>query len=128
MAYTYGGNKTKSINPNLASNFSNLQTDGQRTPLSYGNQMQSRDATASPVTSPATSVSSSGAVLTVPQRAAQFIIFSSVTCLVGEDSTFTFGFTVPVSTIWTFDCANMQFIYLKPSSGTNTIQFYFNLV
>jgi hypothetical protein len=128
MAYTYGGNKTKSNYPTSPSNFSNLQNDGQRTPLPYGNFMQSKDATASPVLSPATSVSGSGAVLTVPQNAAQFTISSSVTCQVGEDSTYTYGITIPANTPWTFDVANQQYIYLKPSSGTNTIQFYFNCI
>jgi hypothetical protein len=128
MAYTASPNKTKTQVPAQSSLFSNLQNDGQRTPLGYGNRMQSKDATGTPVYSPITNASGSGVTLTVPQNAAQISIFCTVTCLVGEDSTYTYGVTIPANTYVTFDIANQQYIYLKPSSGTNTTSFCFNII
>lgn len=133
MAYTYGGNKVKSINPNLASLFSNLQVDAGRNSLTgvLGNRMQSHDATATPVYSPITNGSAAGITLTVPQNAAQFYIYvaSTDTAIVGEDSTFTYGMFVPTATVvGPIDVANQQFIYITPSSGTNTIYFYFSTI
>ena len=130
MSYTYGGNKVKTQVPAQASNFSNLQMDGARNALTgvLGNHMQSKDATTSPIYSPITNGSGSGITLTVPQNAAQFRINSTVTCLVGEDSTYTYGYLAPVATDTSFDCADQQYIYLKPTSGTNTIYFQFNII
>lgn len=140
MAYTFGGFKSKTVtNPTNATSgvipslFGNLQTDGQRSPMTgiLGNYMQSYDATASPVYSPITNGSGSGITLTVPQGAAQITLYSStasLTMLVGEDSTFTYGMLIPATTVMTFDVANQQFVYIKPSSGTNTIYFQFKMV
>lgn len=128
MAYTYGGNKLKS-SPN---NFGGLRVDANRVAMSgaLGNFMQSIDATATPVTSPITNGSGAGITLTVPQGAIQIVVhvLSAVTLLAGEDSTFTYGMMVPTGTSVTFDVANQQYFYIKPSSGTNTIYFYFRMV
>jgi len=127
MSYTFGGYKTKSVSPNLASNFSNLQVDGGRNALTglVGNFMQSKDAAESPVYSPISNGSGTGLTLKVPQNAAQFRINGNVSCVVGEDSTYTYGHLAPADTDTVFDCANQQYIYLKPSNGTNTIYFQF---
>jgi hypothetical protein len=93
-----------------------------------GNRMMSIDATTSPVTSPITNGSGSGIVLKVPQNAAQIRINSTVTCLVGEDSTYTYGYLAPAAVDTWFDVANQQYVYLLPSSGTNTIYFQFNVI
>lgn len=141
MAYTFGGFKSKTLttptDPTAtpgaqASNFGNLQTDAGRNAMTgvLGNWMQSKDATASPVTSPISNGSGSGLVLKVPQNAAQLTLYiaSAVTAIVGEDSTFTYGLFVPTATYVTFDVANQQNIYILPSSGTNTIYFQFKMV
>jgi hypothetical protein len=139
MAYTFGGFKKKAVTAPtnntssvLSSNFGNLQTDGQRTAMTgvLGNWMQSYDATTVPVYSPITNGSGSGFALTVPQGAAQITLYiaSAVTAIVGEDSTYTYGLFIPTATLVTLDCANQQFIYIKPSSGTNTIYFQFKMV
>ncbi len=126
MAYTFGGFKPKTI-PN---DFSGLRTDGNRIAMTgvLGNFMQSYDATTVPVYSPVTNMSGTGATLTVPQNAAQFSLYSTVACQVGEDSTYSNGINVPATTYATFDCANQQYIYIKPSNGTNTTSFQFNCV
>lgn len=128
MAYTFGGFKQKST-PN---DFGGLRTDGNRVAMTgaLGNYMQSYDATATPVYSPISNGSGSGLVLTVPQGAVSINIIaaSSVTLLVGEDSTYTYGLFVPTNTLANFQCANQQYIYIKPSSGTNTIYFQFVMV
>jgi hypothetical protein len=128
MAYTFGGRKSKTAG--FASNFGNLQSDGLRVAMTgiLGNFMQSEDAAASPVASPISNGSGSGLTLKVPQNAAQIRINSSVTCLVGEDSSYTNGYLAPANTDTVFDCADQQYVYLKPSNGTNTIYFQFNMV
>lgn len=126
MAYTPTSRKTAS-SPN---NFSGLRVDGNRIAMTgaLGNTLQSQDATGSPVTSPVTNMSASGVALTVPAGAVQFSINPSVTCQVGEDASFAQGLQVPASVVSTFDCADMANIYLKPSSGTNTVYFQFKIV
>lgn len=121
MAYIPSPRVPKSV-PN---NFGGMKVDGNRVAMQYGSVMISQDITATPVTSPITNGSGSGIVLTKPVNAVQIMINSSVTCQVGEDSSYAQGFQIPASTPVTFDCADQQFIYLKPSSGTNTIWFQF---
>jgi hypothetical protein len=99
--------------------------------VGIANYMQSIDGTASPVTSPITNGSASGLVLTVPLNAVSFYIYiaSAVTALVGEDSTYTYGLFIPTTTlVGPLYCANQGFIYIKPSSGTNSIYFQFQTV
>ena len=130
MSYTYGGNKTKQTNPTLASNFSGLQSDGNRIALTgiVGNRMQSKDATGTPVYSPLSNASSSGVALTVPSNAAQISVFCTVICQVGEDSSYAYGVSIPANTYVTFDVANQKYVYLKPSNDTNTTSFCFNII
>lgn len=126
MAYTYGGNKTKSVVPVQSSLFSNLQNDGQRTPLPYGNRMDTQDATSSPNASPLTVATT--ATLTVPQNASQVVIVSTTNAVqVSEDSTETAYFTLPAGVVWPFDVANQQYIYLK-TTGSTVVNFYFVLI
>lgn len=123
MAYTYGGDKVG------GNQFGGSVVDGNRVAIvGIGNQMYSRDATGTPITSPITNGSASGVILKCPQNAIQITINSSVTCQVGEDSTFAFGLQIPANTPETFDIGRQQFVYLLPSSGTNTIWFQFKLV
>lgn len=126
MAYTFGGFKP-ATSPD---NFSGLRTDGNRVSMTgaLANYMQSKDATDTPVYSPLSNGSNAGFTLTVPKGAVRFNINASVTTQVGEDSTYAYGFTVPANTIYTFDCANMANIYVKPSNAVNTINFYFDIV
>lgn len=125
MAYT-----PTPIRAKTATNFSGLVNDGNRNAMTgvIGSTMVSQDATGTPVTSPVTNMSGSGAALTVPNNAVQFLINPTVTTQVGEDSSYAQGIVAPASTITTFDCARMTNIYLKPSSGTNTVSFQFKTV
>lgn len=128
MAYTPTGLRTKGIQ-----SFGSLVQDQNRVVMtgSVGNTVQSQDATATPVTSPLTNGSGSGFVLTVPANAVQCIFYCStslVTLQIGEDSSYAQGMFVPATTYFTIDCARMANIYVKPSSGTNTIYFQFKLV
>lgn len=128
MAYTYGGNKVKTQLPAQSSLFSNLQMDAARNALTgvLGNQIQTQDATNTPVTSPVTVNTTQ--TLKVPQRAAQITIISTTNAVqVSEDSTQTAYFTLPAATIQTFDVANQQNVYLKTASST-VVNFYFTII
>jgi hypothetical protein len=125
MAYTPSGLRAKN---NLS--FGSLVQDQNRIGLTgaTGNSVQSIDATATPVKSPVTNMSGSGVTLTVPANAIQFTINSTVTIQIGEDSSYAQGLNVPANTLYTIDCARQQYIYLLPSSGTNTVSFQFKIV
>ena len=125
MAYTPSGLRNKN---NLT--FGSLVNDQNRIGLTgaTGNTIQSQDATGTPVTSPVTNMSGSGAALTVPANAVQFTVNSTVSIQVGEDSSYAQGLTIPANTLWVFDCARIQNLYLKPSSGTNTVSFQFKII
>ena len=110
--------------------FGSLVQDQNRVEMTgtTGNTVVSQDATGTPVTSPVTSMSASGATLTVPTNAVQFTVNSTVTIQVGEDGSYAQGLLIPANTLWTIDCARMTSIYLKPSNSTNTVYFQFKVV
>lgn len=125
MAYTQSPDRTKA-----ELTFGTAPNDGNHSSM-VGftvNRMQSKDATTSPVYSPISNGSGSGLVLKVPANAATITINSSVTCLVGEDSTYTYGIQIPASTLTTFGVLRQQYVYLLPSNSTNTIWFQFGTV
>ena len=124
MAYTPSGFKQHTT----PSNFGGLVNDGNRNAMTgvLGSSMQTQDATASPVTSPLTV--NTTATLVVPQNAAQLVIVSTTNAVqVSEDSTQGEYFTVPAGTIWAFDVARQQNVYLKTGSST-VVNFYFVMV
>jgi hypothetical protein len=125
MAYTPTALRQKGIQ-----SFGSLVQDQNRVEMTgtTGNTVVSQDATASPVTSPVTNMSGSGASLTVPANAVQFTINSTVSIQVGEDTSYAQGLLIPANTLWTIDCARMANIALKPTSGTNTVYFQFKVV
>ena len=128
MAYTPTALRVKGTQ-----SFGSLVQDQNRIEMTgaIGNTLQSQDATATPVLSPLTNGSASGFALTVPANAVQCTIYCTtvaVTLLVGEDSSYAQGMFVPATTYFTVDCARMANIYIKPSSGTNTIYFQFKIV
>ncbi len=110
--------------------FGGLVNDGNRNAMTgaIGSYFQSQDATASPVTSPATNMTTAGVTLIVPVNAVSFRINSTVTIQVGEDSTYSEGYLAPANADTHFDCARMANIYLKPSNATNTTYFQFTIV
>jgi len=110
--------------------FGSLVQDQNRVEMTgtTGNTVVSQDATATPVTSPVTNMSASGAALTVPTNAVQLTINSTVSIQIGEDSSYAQGLLIPANTLWTIDCARMTSVYLKPSNGTNTVYFQFKVV
>jgi hypothetical protein len=123
MTYTPSPIRSK-ISPN---NFSGVRTDGNRVALTgYANTFQTQDATLSPVVSPVTV--NTQTTLTVPTNAVQCTIVSTTNIVqVSEDSTQGEYFTLPASVLWTFNCANQKFIYLKTASST-VVNFYFDIV
>lgn len=122
MAYTVSVNKVKTA----TNNFGGLRTDGNRVALLYGNNIQTQDATGTPVTSPTTVNTTT--TLVVPQNAVSIIIMSVTNAVqVSEDSTQSAYFSLPAATAMTFDCANQQNVYLKTGSST-VVNFWFRLV
>jgi len=110
--------------------FGSLVQDQNRVEMTgtTGNTVISQDATGTPVTSPVTNMSASGAALTVPTNAVQLTINSTVSIQIGEDSSYAQGLLIPANTLWIIDCARMTSVYLKPSNGTNTVYFQFKVV
>lgn len=122
MTYTPSGNKLKTT-PN---DFNGQVSDGNRISIGKGSNIQTQDATASPVISPLTV--NTTATLKVPQSAVAIVIVSTTNAVqVSEDSTQGEYFTLPAGMIWQFDCARQQDIYLKTGSST-TVNFYFVVV
>lgn len=124
MAYTPSPRKSKAV----INNFAGQPIDANRVVMSYANSMESQDNTASPVTSPQTNMSASGVTLTVPDGAVRLVLNSTVTIQIGEDGSYAQGLNVPANTLFSVDCAQQKFIYLKPSNGTNTVSFLFVIV
>jgi hypothetical protein len=128
MAYTPPVFKQPASSGQISSTFSGLRTDGNRVAMTgvLGNFMQTIDETGTPLTSPLT-VNTTATVL-VPDNGAQITIASVTNAVqVSEDSTQTAFFTLPAGVPWTFDCANMEAIYLKTGSST-VVSFYFTMV
>lgn len=125
MAYTPSPSKSRS---GTRTTFGNQSLDASRVPMQVGSRMQSQDNAATPVISPAPNMSGSGQELKVPDTAISMTIVSSVAIQVGEDSSYAQGLTVPANVPMSFDCAKQAFIYLKPSSATNTVSFQFNCI
>lgn len=125
MAYTASGLRQKGNQT-----FGSLVQDQNRVEMTgySANFTISQDATASPVTSPVTNMSASGATLTIPANAVSVTISSTVATQVGEDSSYAQGLNIPANNMYTYPCARQAFVYLKPSSGTNTTTFQFNCV
>lgn len=124
MAYTPSPIKKK----NQSNNFGALRNDGNRIALTgaTANSIQTQDATASPLTSPLTV--NTTATLAVPQNAYSVVIVSTTNAVqISEDSTQSSYFTLPAATVWEFDVANQQYLYLKTGSST-VVNFYFNLI
>jgi hypothetical protein len=128
MAYNPPSFKQPAASGQTASLFSGLRTDGNRVAMTgvTGNFMQTQDETGTPITSPVT-VNTTATIL-VPDNAAQITITSVTNAVqVSEDSTMTAYFTLPAGVPWTFDCANMETIYLKTGSST-VVSFVFNMI
>jgi len=136
MAYTASVNKPGNTvaGPNVyspstsRSNFGALRVDANRVALtgSTANYMQSQDATGSPNQSPLTV--NTTATLQVPLNAVAVTIVSVTNPVqVSEDSTMTAYFTLPAATVFTFQCANQQYVYLKTGSST-VVSFQFQTV
>jgi len=124
MAYT--ASPLKSVTQPSA--FGGLSTDGNRTAMTgaVGNVIQTIDATATPVTSPATVDTTQ--TLTVPEGAITITV-SPVTnpVQVTEDSTASSYFAVPAGSVVSFDVSRQKYVYLK-TSGSTVVSFFFTIV
>jgi hypothetical protein len=109
------------------SNFGGQVVDSNRVAMPYGSNIQTQDATASPVASPLV-MSGSVQTLTKPTNATQITItaFTSVVD-VSEDSTMSVYDVIPVGGARTYDVSRQQFIYLKGTSP-NLAAFVFKIV
>jgi hypothetical protein len=88
-------------------------------------EMQTIDATASPVASPVTINTTQ--TLVVPARATTCTIISVTNAVqVSEDSTQTAYFSIPAATAVTFPCKRLNNLYLKTGSST-VVSFYFGV-
>ena len=106
--------------------FGGRRVDGNRTAIDAGNYIQTLDATASPVSSPATV--NTTLTLTVPQGATSITLCSVTNPVqVSEDSTQSAYFSLPAAIPTTIDIANQQYVYLKTGSST-VVSFYFRMV
>lgn len=124
MAYTPSANKIAST----PSEFGGLRVDGNRVALTgaIANNMQSQDATGTPVNSPVTVNTTQ--TLVVPQNAVAVTICSVTNAVqVSEDSTQAAYFSLPAGTPFTFQCANQQNVYLK-TSGSTVVSFQFQMI
>jgi hypothetical protein len=124
MAYTQTARKAKT-SPN---NFAGLKTDSNRVAMTgaVGNIILTQDATGTPVVSPVTVNTTQ--TLVVPQTAVSCSIIATTNPVqISEDSTQAAFFTIPAGVIYTFDCADMQNIYLKTGSST-VVNFLFKAV
>lgn len=126
MAYVAPVLRTNANPPR--SNFEGLVADGNRIGMTgvLGSNLQTQDATTSPVNSPATV--NTATTLTVPANAAQCTIVSTTNAVrVSETPDSTTYFAVPAAVPFTFDCARMSAIYLTAASST-AVSFAFNVV
>ncbi len=127
MAFTFVQKTPPSVG---ASNFGGLVNDGNHNAMSgaIGSGIQTTDATASPVASPATVTT--GTTITVPLNATSVTIYSSAALRISETSTTmsTSYFAIPATTVMTIDVARMASFYLKQDSGSCTVQFFFAVV
>jgi hypothetical protein len=123
MAYTQSPDRAKT-----ELTFGGLVNDANRNALAVtGNRFVTRDATASPVTSPVT-LGSGTTTLTVPPNAITLTVNPKTAVVkVSEDSTNSAYFTVPVALSQDFPVARQAYVYL---TGTNddAVDFYFTLV
>lgn len=115
--------------PKTSVTFNGLISDGNRNALTgaLGNGFVTRDASASPNTSPL-SFSGSTVTLTVPANATEFSVTAGADALkVSEDSTMSEYWQVTAGVNITLPCARQEYIYLAGTSS-DTVSFAFNLV
>jgi hypothetical protein len=122
MAYTPSARKSKS-SPN---NFGGMKVDANRVAMQYGSVMQTRDATGTPVTSPATVNTTT--TLVVPQNAVSLTVTPVTNPVqVSEDSTQSTYYAVPAGASQKFEVSDQQDVYLKTASST-VVSFFFELI
>lgn len=108
--------------------FGSVAQDANREKLSnFSNAFITKDATGTPVTSPA----SINAVtpIAVPVAAVSFTVWGSAALRVSEESTAASNYaTIPANTPVTFPCTRQTVIYLKGDAGAVTTNFFFSYV
>lgn len=109
------------------SEFSNLPTDGRKTPIQVGNYFTTLDATASPQASPL-SYSSVVITIVVPQGAIQMVCFPSTDMRISEVSNAANYDIIPAGTKEVLSCAQMSKIYIVRDSADGSLRFKFIFV
>lgn len=129
MAYTFT-EKTGEVGASL---FGGLANDANHQAMTgvTASGPQMKDATASPVISPATVATNATTTLTVPNNAATVTIITATNTInISEsDNTVATNYvTLPVGTPLTLDVARCANLYLKANTGSATVSFFFGVV
>lgn len=107
--------------------YGNLPTSGQFTKMTgfIASNIQTVDATGTPVTSP---VTVNGAkTLVIPEMALQCQLSAGTAFDISDDSTHAAFFTIPANAIHTVDCWRMPKLYLNTGSSI-AISFAFKML
>lgn len=125
----------KSQNKNRANQFGSFPNDPNHKPIEIAqNYFLTEDATATPVTSPATVASNADTVLKVPEAATALVISSSAAVRINDASPASAPyFVIPANTVMTIPCesptneplTNSGTFYLRGDAGSATVQFMF---
>jgi len=123
--------KTPAIEPGQESNFGSLVVEGSHNVMQVGGGPQTVDISAVPVVSPASVLSTSVTVLTVPLNAIQVNFFALTNTVNISESSATVAtnyFTIPAGIMVTVDVARTAKLYLQANTGTSVLSFWFNVV
>jgi hypothetical protein len=105
----------------------NMFKDGSSNSVQIGSSFKTSDATASPLTSPAT-LTGSVQTITIPDNAVEFIVNPTTNSLkVSELSNLTYYDVVAKGTKESIPCAKMQYIYIQ-GTASDTLNFRFTLI
>lgn len=128
--------KAKDPNSNRSNQFGTFpMTSNKQWISSWQNYFVNQDATATPVQSPISTVSTSAdTLLVVPQGATQLVLYSNQALRVANQSPASAPyFVVPTTTVFTLPCSTPSneptshsgTIYLRADSSAATVQFMF---
>lgn len=120
----------------MARSSGQLPRDGDANPIQVANRLVFQDATATPVVSPKTSISTagSGQAFVPPAGAVNMIFRASAACRYGDNSYLDAAgagkgyMTAAADTDTVIPCVNGSTIYICAASGTITVTFCFEVL
>jgi hypothetical protein len=105
-----------------------MARDGNDRPIYFANQIQTSDASATPLTSPLT-VGATILTLTVPTNAVSVTFYSTAGAVrISELPGVTTYFVLAASSQLTISCAKQSAFYLVEDSTSATLQFFFSFL